>query len=116
MTIDETRGHPPAGRLVIPLAVAALVANAALWLWVVLRLPRLAPSVPIHYNSAGQVDRIGTPNELLILPVIGLATIVVNAALGGLVLRRDSQLCTVLAGVAVLVQLLLAGAAAQLLK
>ncbi|MBV8083488.1 MAG: DUF1648 domain-containing protein [Chloroflexi bacterium] len=98
------------------LSLAALAGNGALWGWLVLRLPSLAASVPIHYNAAGQVDRVGGSHELLILPIIGLVTIVLNGALAVLVLRRERQLCYVLAGVAAVVQLLLAGSAAQLVK
>jgi hypothetical protein len=98
------------------LNLVALAANGSLWLWLLLRLPLLPPSVPIHYNPSGQVDRVGGPNELLILPIIGLATVVLNGAIAGLALRRERQLCYVLAGLAVIVQLLLAGAAAQLAK
>jgi len=98
------------------LNLLALAANGSVWVWLFLRLPWLPASLPIHYNAAGQVDRVGGPNELLILPIIGLVTIVLNGALGVLVLRRERQLCYVLAGLAVVVQLLLAGAAAQLVK
>ena len=104
---------PPA---VLALAGLTLLANGGLWLYVVLRLPSLRPELPIHYNAAGQVDRIGVRSELFILPAIGAVALAINLGLSAILARRDKQLCLVLLGVALLVQLLLFGAGARLMR
>ena len=88
--------------------------NGAAWLYVALRQSGLPDVLPIHYNSAGQVDRIGLRQQLFILPAIGLLSFLANGALAYVLRRRDRQLGYLLLGAGVVVQLLLAGAAVQL--
>jgi hypothetical protein len=93
---------------------AAAVLDLAIWLYVASRQSVLPDALPIHYNAAGQVDRIGLREQLFILPAIGLLILIVNGCLAYSVNRRERQLGYLLLGVGVLVQLLLAGAAFQL--
>ena len=97
------------------LAGTAAAIDGAVWLYVSLRMNSLPEVLPIHYNSAGQVDRIGFRDQLYILPVIGLLTLIGNLVLAVFIGRRDVHLGHVLLSAAILVQLLLAGAAAQLI-
>lgn len=81
------------------------------------RLPALPAEVPLHFNAQGQPDRIGPPAGLLILPLIGLLSLLINVPLGGaLHLRGDDRAGAYLlwAG-ALAIQLLLWAAALGLL-
>jgi uncharacterized membrane protein len=102
-------------RMLVGLLVGGVVLNAALWLYVGLRLRFLPEVLPIHYNSAGQADRIGFRTQLFILPMIGLVTVVANIGLGVLLYSRDRSLTYVLLVTAVLVELLVGGATVQLI-
>jgi len=110
--IRAIEGRPTKGLLA--LGGLALLVDGAAWLYVALRLPVLPQVLPIHYSASGQVDRIGFRDQLFILPVIGLLTLIANVVLSAL-LRHDRQLPYVLIGVAVLVQLLIVGALVQLI-
>ncbi len=101
-------------RLSVALVVAATLLDIGIWLYVGLRQQSLPDVLPIHYSSAGQVDRVGVRSQLFILPAIGLIVLVLNGALAQVVNRREPPLVYVLLSVAVAVQLLLAGAAIQL--
>src|SRR5579862_9126191 len=99
-------------RLFAGLVAVAAMLDATLWLYVRWRLQSLPAVLAIHYNSAGQVDRVGVREQLYILPAIGLGILLANAVGGYIaVYRRDQALSYLLLGVGVLVQLLLAGAA-----
>ncbi|MFI5268194.1 MAG: DUF1648 domain-containing protein [Chloroflexota bacterium] len=93
---------------------AAAVLDLAIWLYVALRQSVLPDALPIHYNASGQVDRIGLRGQLFILPAIGLLTLLVNGGLAYAISRRERPLGYLLLALGVLVQLLLAGAAIQL--
>ena len=101
-------------RLFAALVGAAAVVDGAIWLYVAMRQSSLPDVLPIHYSSAGQVDRVGLREQLFILPSIGLITLLLNAALAFAVGRREPRLGYILLAVSVLVQLLLVGAAVQL--
>ena len=45
--------------------------------------------LPLHWNSQGQIDRVGDPQELLRLPVIALGIWLLNTVLAALVRRRE---------------------------
>jgi len=45
--------------------------------------------LPLHFNSLGQVDRIGTKTELFALPIIGVIILGTNSLLGLLLYRRE---------------------------
>jgi hypothetical protein len=102
-------------RLFALLVAAGALLDGAVWAYVALYQRSLPDVLPIHYSSAGQVDRVGLREQLFILPAIGLVTLLVNSVLAYAVNRREPQLGYVLLAAAVLVQLLLAGAAAQLI-
>lgn len=45
--------------------------------------------LPLHWNSQGQIDRVGDPQELLRLPVIALGIWLMNTILAALVRQRE---------------------------
>src|SRR5712691_7415814 len=102
-------------RIATVLVVAAVALDGAIWLYVGLRQRFLPDVLPIHYNTAGQVDRVGVREQLFILPVIGVTILVLNGALAYVVNSREPALSYVILSVSVAVQLLLAGAAIQLI-
>ncbi len=67
----------------------------------------MPPTVPLHFNALGQVDRVGAPADLFVIPLIGGITWLVNGALGVVFYSRDPMITYVLAGGAALEQILL---------
>ncbi len=68
---------------------AAAVVNLGLFGYLCARFPNLDVQLPLHFNSLGDVDRIGTKAELFSLPVIGLIILGVNLPLGLFLYRRE---------------------------
>jgi len=101
-------------RLFAALVGVAAILDLATWLYIAVRQSVLPDALPIHYNAAGQVDRIGLRGQLFILPAIGVLTLVSNGGLAYAISRRELPLGYLLLAVSVLVQLLLIGAAIQL--
>ncbi len=87
------------------LAASGALTNAGLFAYLAARYPNLPELVPL-LSESGQVRLIGRKEELLELPVIGLAVLVANTVLG-FALHRWERLGTyLLAAIAVLVQIL----------
>lgn len=78
------------------LAGGALVA-AMLW-FVLLRYDAVPQTLPLHYNATGQPDRIGSPREIFILPLIAALVAVANIALAWSVVRFDRFAARMLLG------------------
>src|SRR5437764_14848685 len=68
-------------RLAATLVLAAVALDGAIWPYVGLRQRFLSDVLPIHYNTAGHVDRVGVREQLFILPVIGVTILVRNGPL-----------------------------------
>jgi hypothetical protein len=68
---------------------AALSINLALFGYIAIRFPGLDFQLPLHFNSLGQPDRIGTKMELFALPIIGLIVLGTNLVLGLALYRRE---------------------------
>ncbi|MBN1658926.1 MAG: DUF1648 domain-containing protein [Anaerolineae bacterium] len=68
---------------------AAVLINLVLFGYLSARFPGLDFQLPLHFNSFGQVDRIGAKIELFTLPIIGLIILGTNLALGLLLYRRE---------------------------
>jgi hypothetical protein len=84
----------------------ALVVNLGLFGYLCLRFPGLDFQLPLHFNSLGQPDRIGTKMELFALPIIGLIILGTNMALGLVLYRRERAGSYLLWGAAAAVQAL----------
>ncbi len=104
------RAHRPAF-LNDPVAVRVLVLaaglNLAVWGWLALLYSSLPPFVPLHFDAAGNPDRIVVRREVFTLPAIGLVVFLANTSLGGALYRRLPFASYVLFGGATLVQSLL---------
>jgi hypothetical protein len=85
---------------------AALLVNLGLFGYLCARFPSLDIQLPLHFNSLGQVDRIGTKAELFSLPIIGLIILGVNLPLGFLLYRRERAASYLLWGAAAAAQTL----------
>jgi hypothetical protein len=68
---------------------AAVIVNLGLFGYLSARFPGLDLQLPLHFNSAGQADRIGTKIELFALPIIGLIILGTNLILGLVLYRRE---------------------------
>lgn len=93
------------------LIVIGGLCNLALFAYFAWSLPTLPPTVPLHFNAAGQVDRVGTAADLFTIPLIGGIVWLINTGLGLVLYRKDPMLTYVLAGGSALTQLLLLVAA-----
>jgi hypothetical protein len=100
------------GMILLGLSFLALLALIGLLCY---RFPSLPRMVPLHFDAAGAIDRLGRRGQVFIIPLIGLLTLVLNGALGGLTYRRERMASYVLWGGAILVQVLVWTAAVGIL-
>ena len=96
--------------------IVALFVNIGLFAFLILVTPQLPPLVPLHFDGAGQPDRIEPNDAIFSLPQIGLIMIVLNFALGALAYRREALVSYLLGGVAIGVQFLLWFAAISIVR
>ena len=96
--------------------IVALFVNLGLFAFLILLAPQLPPLVPLHFDGAGQPDRIEAKDAIFSLPQIGLLMIILNFALGAFAFRRDALVTYLLGGVAIVVQLLLWFAAISIVR
>lgn len=68
---------------------AAVGINLLLFGFLSARFPNLDLQLPLHFNSLGQVDRIGTKGELFALPIIGLIILGANLIAGLALYKRE---------------------------
>ena len=68
---------------------AAILINLGLFAFLCARSPGLDLQLPLHFNSQGLADRIGTKTELFALPIIGLIILATNLLLGLFLYRRE---------------------------
>lgn len=71
-----------------------------------LQFPSLPLLIPLHFNAAGNPDRLGPRAEVFVIPLIGLLALLLNGALGGLLYRHERVASYLLWGGAILVQVL----------
>ncbi len=69
--------------------LGGIVLNALLFALLCFRYPRLPPLLPMHYDIAGQVDRIASRREAFALPLIGLLIWTINGLLGAILYRGE---------------------------
>lgn len=102
------------------LFIVALIVNLGLFAYLILESNRvpvtLPPLVPLHFDASGDPDRIEPRSALFSLPQIGLIVILGNMALGGLMYRREPLATYLLAGTAIVIQLLLWLATIQIVR
>jgi hypothetical protein len=79
-------------RLAQALILAGILLGALLFAVLLFRYPGLPGRLPMHYDAAGQVDRIAPRSEAFDLPIIGLIAWLTNGILGALLYRRQRML------------------------
>jgi hypothetical protein len=89
------------------LALAGALANALLFGYLCWRYASLPSFLPLHFDSLGQVDRIGERSELFRLPVIGLLALAVDATVAVILPSWLRPAGYLLVGGAIVVQALL---------
>ncbi len=94
----------PANSIMIGLA---LLANAAMWVWIAWQIPRQTDPIFLHYNILFGVDYIGEWWRAFALPLSGTAILIINILLGWWLFRRDAFLNYMLLAVALIAQFLL---------
>jgi hypothetical protein len=93
----------------------AFVANAALFGFIALRYPTLPERLPLHFDARGMVSRMGFKAGLLVVPTIGALSLAANSVLGMILHARERLAAYLLAGMAVVLQVVLWGAALGIL-
>ncbi len=101
-----------AGMALLAVGLLAVLALIGLLCFQFPALPRM---VPLHFDAAGNPDRLGLQGQIFILPLIGLLVLLLNGVLGWLVYRRERVAAYLLWGGAVLVQVLVWTAAIGIL-
>jgi hypothetical protein len=75
--------------LALVMLVAGVLAVLALFGFICARFPTLPRLLPLHFDAAGDPDRLGPQGQLFFLPLIGLAVLLANGTLGGLLYQRE---------------------------
>jgi hypothetical protein len=79
--------HDKLGRGLI---LAGVLLNMAIYFLLLLKFNDLPDILRIHFNKVGQVDRLGDRGELMLLPFIGLVTVVANSIGGALLQLKET--------------------------
>jgi hypothetical protein len=95
--------HDNLGRGLIALGI---ILNMFIYFSMLLRYNDFPDILRIHFNKVGQVDRLGDRSELMLLPLIGLVTIIVNDILGAFVQLKEAIPAYLLYAAGVLLQVL----------
>jgi hypothetical protein len=93
--------------VIVGLFLVALLINAALFGFLVVRFNSLPDPLPLHFDGSGLPDRIEVKNGVVALPVIGLIVFVLNTVLGILVYRRERAATVLLVMGTLFVQVLM---------
>lgn len=94
-------------RLALMMWITAVSLNGLLFAYLCAIYSRLPALVPLHFNESGIADRVETPANLFMLPLVGLAIWLVNGLLGWLFYqwRGERPLAFILWGAAIVAQL-----------
>jgi hypothetical protein len=128
----QLRGLPPAGhpgpltrlaglsvwsdKLVRALLGGALAANLIVFAYVSDKYASLPPFLPLHYSATGDVDRLGTPLEVFMMPSIGVVVLLTNLLFAAVLHRRERLASLLLIGATIFVQFLLLVATANIVS
>lgn len=113
-----SRSWPPylRDRLTLGLLFGGLLLNLGFWLWLIVIYRSIPQFVPLHFDVAGNPDRIVPRSEVFVLPTIGSLVYLANTAVGVLLRRRVPFAGYLLWGGTAVVQMLLIGAALQIVR
>jgi len=98
-------------RLGLALLAVGFLTILALTGFLCFRFPALARFVPLHFNTAGNPDRLGPRGQIFIIPLIGLLALLLNGTLGSVAYRRERLASYLLWGGSILIQVLVWAAA-----
>ena len=98
------------------LILAGFLINVGLFAHICNAYPELPRILPLHFDSLGEVDRVGARAELFILPFIGAIVQAFDTLAGLLLHRKQTTGAYLLFGTAVLAQALLWAAAASIIS
>jgi len=90
----------------LALLAAATLAFVSLLGILSLRFPTLPMLIPLHFSLSGSPDRLGPRVEIFLVPLIGLLTLLINGALGGIFYRKNRVASYMLWGSSILVEIL----------
>ena len=100
-------------RLLVGLGILVFVLLLATAFGGYAALPR---SIPLHFNNAGQVDRLGSASSVFGLAAIAFGALAGNTLLGALLFKANERLAGCLAwGGGIVVQLFFGAAAATVM-
>jgi hypothetical protein len=74
------------------LLAVGIIANLALFAFLLARLPSLPDSLGIHFNKFGGADRIGARGDIMWLPFIGFFSLLTNSVLGAYAHKKERVL------------------------
>jgi hypothetical protein len=98
----------------VMLAISFLIVLALTGL-LCFQFPALPRTVPLHFDAAGQPDRLEARGQIFTIPLIGLVALLLNGTLGGLAYRRERMVSYMLWGGSILIQMLMWTAAIGIL-
>jgi len=98
------------------MVLLAFAANAALFGVIALRYPALPERLPLHFDAQGMVDRVDFKSGVIVVPMIGALSLAANGVLGAILHARERLAAWLLAGMAVVLQVVLWIAALGILE
>lgn len=82
----------------------ALLVNCSSWLFLTGRIAPQEQHIALHYNIYFGIDLVGPWWYLILLPIAGVATLLVNLFLSVILLKREKVLAYFLTVTSILVQ------------
>jgi Domain of unknown function (DUF1648) len=98
------------------MVIIALFVNLGLFAFLFLVISQLPSIVPLHFDAAGQADRIEDKSGIFSLAQIGLIMIGLNFLFGAAIYRREPLASYLLGGIAIVTQFLLWFAAVSIVR
>lgn len=102
-------------RLGLLLLGSGMLILLALFGWLCFQFPKLPLLIPLHFDATGIPDRLESRSHIFIIPLIGLLALLLNGVLGGLAHGREKIASQLLWSGAILIQVLVWGAAIGIL-
>ena len=98
------------------MVIVALFVNLGLFAFLLLVQAQVPDLIPLHFDAAGQPDRIDAKSAIFSLPQIGLLMIFLNFFLGSAFYRREPLTSYLLCGIAIAAQFLFWFAAISIVR
>ena len=88
-------------------AVVCLLLNIIVWAGLLWQSRTFSESIPLHYNIYFGIDLYGPWYQILLIPEVGLAVILINFSVGGFLYAKEKLLSYFSVGLASFIQLIL---------